>query len=95
MSAPVRPPEIDRWYRSGARRRPVTVDQSREMADSAWIIASRLMAGILLYAGIGFVLSLWVGHRALLVSVGLVVGLALSYYLVFVGINRGAKRGKE
>lgn len=95
MSAPVRSAQATRWYRSRARQRPVSTEQSKEMADSAWIISSRLMAGVLLYAGLGWLLSLWIGHRPLLIAVGMVVGLGLSYYLVFSGLARDAKRDKE
>lgn len=53
------------------------------------------MAGVLLYAGLGWLLSLWIGHRPLLIAAGMAVGLALSYYLVFSGLARDAKRDKN
>ena len=44
--------------------------------------------GLILYTGLGFVLSLWLGHRSLFMAVGALVGLGLSYYLIFTGLAR-------
>jgi hypothetical protein len=33
-------------------------------------------------------LSLWLGHRELLMAVGALFGLGLSYYLIFTGLAR-------
>lgn len=63
-------------------------ERDRETADHAWMIVSHLLAGILLYGGIGWLLSLWLGHRAVLVASGVIVGSALSLYLVHVRISR-------
>gem|GEM_PF-6906075 len=41
-----------------------------------------------LYTGLGFVLSLWLGHRSLFMAVGALIGLGLSYYLIFTGLSR-------
>lgn len=67
------------------------VDRSgrdRETADYAWMIISHLLAGILLYGGIGWLLSLWLGHRGALVAAGVILGSALSLYLVHVKVSR-------
>ena len=53
------------------------------MSDAAWIISSRLIAGMLLYAGLGWLLSLWLGHADVLIAVGALLGLGLSFFLVF------------
>lgn len=71
------------WYRSRATRTQITPEQNRGMSDAAWIISSRLIAGLLLYAGIGWLLSLWLGHADILIAVGALVGLGLSFFLVF------------
>lgn len=62
------------------------------MSDSAWTITSRIIAGLLLYTGLGWVLSLWLGHQQVLMAVGALVGLGLSYTLVFTGLARDARR---
>jgi hypothetical protein len=46
---------------------------------------------LILYTGLGFVLSLWLGHRSLFMAVGALIGLGLSYYLIFTGLSRENK----
>lgn len=80
------------WYRSGARRRTtaadlVTKDDARRMSNSAWVNSSRLISGLLLYTGLGWLVSRWVGHQALLMTIGAIVGLGLSYYLLFTSLE--------
>ena len=67
------------------------MDDARRMSNSAWANSSRLMTGLLLYTGLGWLVSLWVGHRALLMAVGAIVGLALSYYLIFASLAHEAR----
>jgi F0F1-type ATP synthase assembly protein I len=68
------------------------------MADSAWLITSRLIAGPVLYTGLGWLISRWVGHQALLMAIGALVGLGLAFYMVFSTLAReqradGSRRG--
>ncbi|MFM8156162.1 MAG: hypothetical protein ACKOAF_08830 [Actinomycetes bacterium] len=58
------------------------------MADSAWTISSRLIAGLILYTAIGWLISLWVGHQAVLMAIGALFGLGLSYFLIFRGLRK-------
>ncbi len=58
------------------------------MADAAWTITSRLIAGLILYTAIGWLLSLWVGHQAVLMAIGALFGLGLSYFLIFKGLRK-------
>ena len=46
--------------------------------NAAWTIISNLIAGIVLYGGIGWLLSLWLGHRAVFVAGGVLIGTALT-----------------
>jgi F0F1-type ATP synthase assembly protein I len=82
-----------KWYRSRARSISgnAPVREFAAMDNAAWIISSRLIAGLILYTGLGFVLSLWLGHRSLFMAVGALVGLGLSYYLIFTGLSREIK----
>jgi ATP synthase protein I len=75
------------WYRSGAQKRTVTMDDARRMSNSAWANSSRLISGLLLYTGLGWLVSRWVGHQAVCMAVGAIVGLALSYYLMFTSLE--------
>lgn len=51
-------------------------------ANTAWIIMSHLLTGILLYAGLGWLLSLWLGNAPLLIGAGALIGMFLSLYLI-------------
>ncbi len=83
MSAPSASRYQAGWYRSGARKRPISIEQSRGMSDLAWKNSSRLITGLILYTGLGWLLSRWLGHQELLMAVGAMIGLGLSYYLMF------------
>ena len=63
------------------------MDDARRMSNSAWVNSSRLMSGLILYTGLGWLVSRWVGHQALLMAIGAMVGLALSYYLMFTSLE--------
>jgi F0F1-type ATP synthase assembly protein I len=78
------------WYRSRAQSISGNAPQrtAPSMDNTAWIISSRLMAGLILYTGLGWLLSLWLGHRGVLMAIGALVGLGLSYYLIFTGLSR-------
>lgn len=77
------------WYRSAAYHRPSfnrLSNATHSMDHSAWSISARLIAGIGLYAGLGWLISLWVGYRAPLIAIGALVGLGLAYTLIFRGL---------
>lgn len=58
------------------------------MADSAWSIFSRLATGLGLYAAVGWLISLWLGHGPELIAVGALVGLGLAFYLIYKDMSR-------
>jgi len=91
-TAPKRFPPRNGWYGSAAGTRSVSLDDSRALADSAWTITSRIAAGLILYTGLGWLLSLWIGHQALLMASGAMIGLTLSYVLIFGGLAKENKR---
>ena len=72
------------WYRARAPKQiqPVTVEESRGMADSAWSIFSRIATGLGLYAAVGWLFSLWLGHAPELIATGALIGLGLAFYMV-------------
>lgn len=59
-----------------------TVREGWASANTAWIIMSHLLTGILLYAGLGWLLSLWLGNAPLLIGAGALIGMFLSLYLI-------------
>lgn len=96
MSKPSGSPSRARWYRSDAQRRAEFARLSNSqgsMDHDAWNISSRLMAGIGLYAALGWLISRWIGHEALLIAVGALLGLGLAYVLIFRDLG-GSRRQK-
>lgn len=81
MTAPGSGGRAGQWYGRPATKRSGETP-GRPLDDAAWSILSSLIAGIALYGGLGWVISLWVGHRALLVAGGALLGLFLALYLV-------------
>jgi F0F1-type ATP synthase assembly protein I len=50
-------------------------------SDVVWSIIGTLVAGVLAWGGIGWLLDRWLGTRYL-VAVGIVVGMAGAFYLI-------------
>jgi F0F1-type ATP synthase assembly protein I len=61
---------------SGPEREP-----SGRGAEMVWSIIGTLVAGVLAWGGIGWLLDRWLGTR-FLVAVGVVVGMAGAFYLI-------------
>jgi ATP synthase protein I len=57
-------------------------DDGRDFASAAWSIPSYLLSGMILYGGAGWLLSKWTGVVAF-TPIGLILGVALSVYLVY------------
>ncbi len=51
--------------------------------DTAWLIIGRLIAGVAIYGGIGWLLGLWLGNETLFAAIGVVFGLAASLLLIY------------
>ncbi len=56
--------------------------------DDAWAIMSRLIGGIAVWGGAGWLIDRWTGHQALFLPIGIVVGIAAVLYLVWVKSSR-------
>ncbi|MFB9961736.1 MULTISPECIES: AtpZ/AtpI family protein [Sinosporangium] len=65
---------------SEQKRRPE--DDGRDFANAAWSIPSYVLSGIIVYGGIGWLLSRWTGVVAF-TPIGLILGVVLSVYLVY------------
>lgn len=82
------------WYRRVATKasaaEPDTLPEGRVNDEAAWAAVSHLAAGILLYGGIGWLLSLWFGHRALFIAAGAIFGVALAMFMLFRRLGRPA-----
>ena len=61
---------------SGPEREP-----SGRGAEMVWSLIGTLVAGVLAWGGIGWLLDRWLGTR-FLVAVGVLVGMAGAFYLI-------------
>ncbi len=57
-------------------------------ADTAWAITGTLLAGILVWGGVGFLLDRWVGLHWLFLPIGMLVGAGTAIYVVYVRYGR-------
>ena len=55
---------------------------------SAWAQTGTLVAGILVWGGVGYVADRIVGFRWLFLPIGMVVGAAASIYLIYLRYGR-------
>jgi ATP synthase protein I len=56
--------------------------------NPGWAVFSYMLAGMIFYGGLGWVIGRWVIHSALCFPLGMVVGLALSVTLVILRYGR-------
>lgn len=70
---------------SEQKRRPE--DGQASFADAAWSVPGYLLSGMAIWGGIGWLLSRWTGW-ALFTPVGLVLGVSLAIYLVYLKYGR-------
>lgn len=67
--------------------RSLGFDRDSTPNETAWSITGRIIAGMAVYGGLGWLLSLWLGHASLMVAAGILVGLAAGTYLVHVHLR--------
>ncbi|GAB3144864.1 hypothetical protein GCM10027161_36410 [Microbispora hainanensis] len=70
---------------SEQERRPET--DGRDFADAAWSVPSYLLSGILVWGGLGWLLSWWTGVHAF-IPIGVILGVGLAAYLVYLKYGR-------
>jgi F0F1-type ATP synthase assembly protein I len=70
-----------------SERKPRPEDGQKEFGDLAWSVPSYLLSGMIIWGGIGWLLSRWTGW-SWLVPIGVVLGVALAVYLVYVKNGR-------
>lgn len=63
-------------------------------AGTAWSITGTLLAGILVWGGIGFLVDRWAGFDGLFLPIGMLIGLAGSIYIVYVRYGRDESNGQ-
>ena len=72
---------------------PGEPDGGDESGDSgiAWSIIGTLVAGVLVWGGVGWLVDRWLGTDSVFLAIGLVVGFAASMYLVIVRYGRNQR----
>jgi F0F1-type ATP synthase assembly protein I len=58
-------------------------DVDRQTPNVAWTVLNNLIAGILVYGGLGYLIGLFAGDPQVGLAIGAVFGLAASTVLVF------------
>ncbi|TDC63265.1 hypothetical protein E1200_22935 [Actinomadura sp. GC306] len=70
---------------SEQKRRPE--DGQREFADVAWSVPSYLLSGMIIWGGLGWLLA-GVTGQSWLIPIGLVIGVGLATYLIYLQLGR-------
>jgi len=83
MSDPWTRQRGSRWYGSGASKVALSQSEDRATADAAWSAVSSLIAGMIIYGGLGWIVGHWLGNEAPFIAVGILIGIALGLYSIF------------
>jgi ATP synthase protein I len=54
----------------------------------AWAIIGTLLAGVLVWGGIGHLVDRWIGTHGVWTAIGVVVGASGAFYLIYVRYGR-------
>jgi hypothetical protein len=57
-------------------------------ADQAWSVTGTLLAGILVWGGVGKLLDAWLGLEALFTPIGMLLGMFTSIWVVYLRYGR-------
>lgn len=75
-----------------------TRQTDRETSNVAWTVANNLIAGILLYGVLGYLIGKWLGNASVGLAIGAVFGVAASMVLVMYRLRQlddGPRPGQE
>ena len=59
--------------------------------SAGWSVVGTLLAGVLLYGGVGFLLDKWMGTPKVFLPIGMLFGAGLSTYLVYIKHGKGKR----
>lgn len=62
-------------------------DDGRQTSDMAWRSVSTLMAGMLLYGGLGWLIGKFFGHQEAFMAAGVLLGIFLALYLTYARVS--------
>ena len=55
----------------------------KSTSDDPWAIFGRLVSGILIYGGLGWLIGSWFNKVEMFVAAGVILGISLALYLTF------------
>lgn len=67
------------------------VNQAGPSEDMAWAIISTLVAGPVVWGGIGVAVDSFVGTSRVFLPIGIVLGSIVSFYIVYVRFGRNSE----
>jgi F0F1-type ATP synthase assembly protein I len=56
-------------------------------SDDPWAIFGRLVSGILIYGGLGWLIGTWVNKVEMFVAAGVILGISLALYMTYKQLN--------
>ena len=56
-------------------------------SDDPWVIFGRLVSGILIYGGLGWLIGTWVNKVEMFVAAGVILGISLALYMTYKQLN--------
>jgi ATP synthase protein I len=57
-------------------------------ANQAWSVIGTLLAGIVVWGGVGWLLDRWLGFDGLFLPIGMLLGVGASIYVIYVRYGR-------
>jgi len=55
----------------------------KSTSDDPWAIFGRLVSGILIYGGLGWLIGSWFNKVEMFVAAGVILGISLTLYMTF------------
>ncbi len=55
----------------------------KSTSDDPWAIFGRLVSGILIYGGLGWLIGSWLNKVEMFVAAGAILGISLALYMTF------------
>jgi len=55
----------------------------KSISDDPWAIFGRLVSGILIYGGLGWLIGSWFNKVEMFVAAGVILGISLALYMTF------------
>ena len=55
----------------------------KSTSDDPWAIFGRLVSGILIYGGLGWLIGSWLNKVEMFVAAGVILGISLALYMTF------------